>query len=189
MNLDLDICYDAIVNRDATFDGKIFVTVKTTQIYCRPVCPAPKPKKENCQFVASATLAEMLGYRPCKRCRPESLPGSPAWSGTLASVSRALKLIEDGALDKGSVGDMANKLGIGERHLRRLFKKHLGTSPTRAAGQNRLYLVKSLLSDQRLSIQDAALGAGFKSVRRFNTAFRQAFGITPGQYRTKEQQK
>lgn len=177
--------YDAIVSRDADLDGKFFVAVKTTRIYCRPICPAPKPKFENCEFTTSAAWAEVNGFRPCKRCRPETLPGSPAWSGTLSTVSRALKLIEGGALNKGSVDDLAGRLGIGERHLRRLFKKHLGVSPKKLAGDKRLYLAKTLLADDDMSIAEVALAAGFSSIRRFNDAFKECFNESPTDYKNK----
>src|SRR2546426_4170293 len=129
MMLDEDICYRAAKSRDARFDGRFFTAVKTTGIYCRSICPARTPLRQNVRFFACAAAAEEAGFRPCLRCRPESAPGTPAWLGTSATVERALRLIEAGALDGDGVESLAARLGVGPRHLRRLFTEHLGTSP------------------------------------------------------------
>src|ERR1700761_3212603 len=122
--LDRDLCYRALRARDARFDGRIFVAVRTTGIYCRPICPARTPKLENVTFYASAAAAQEAGFRPCLRCRPESSPELAAWRGTSNTVSRALALIEHGALDDGDVESLAERLGVGGRQLRRLFAQH-----------------------------------------------------------------
>jgi len=178
--LDFDTCNQARLRRDAAFDGKFFTAVRSTGIYCRPVCPVRQPLSRNVSFYPSAAAAEAAGFRPCLRCRPETAPFSPAWNGTAATVSRAMRLIEDGALDgDGRIGDLADSLGIGPRHLSRLFKKHLGTSPVQAAKTCRLQRAKRMLSDTDLPITEIALTSGFSSVRRFNAAFRELYGRPP----------
>ena len=174
-----DRFYEAMTARDPRFDGRFFVGVRTTGVYCRSICPAPTPKRPNCRFFASAAAARHAGFRPCKRCRPETAPNSPAWSGTEATVRRALTLISDGALDGGSVDALAARLGVGARHLRRLFEAHLGASPIAVAQTQRLHLAKQLLERTSLSMAEVALAAGFGSVRRFNTAFSTAFRAPP----------
>ncbi|MGF1454887.1 MAG: AlkA N-terminal domain-containing protein [Alphaproteobacteria bacterium] len=176
---DDDTCYGAMMRRDARFDGVFFTTVKTTGVYCRPICPAPKSKRINCRFVPSAAAAESMGFRACQRCRPESAPGSPAWLGVGATLARALRLIEEGALDNGSVDGLAERLGIGGRHLRRLFTDHLGASPKAVAQTHRLHLARRLVENTALPMPDVAAAAGFGSVRRFNDAFSQTFHETP----------
>ena len=177
--LDHDRCYDALKSRDARFDGRFYVGVKTTGIYCRPVCPARTPKRENITFYPCAAAAEEAGFRPCLRCRPETSPGTPAWLGSPATVSRALRLIEGGALDNGSVEELAGKLGVGGRHLRRLFLKHLGATPVAVAQTRRLHSAKRLLHDTDLAITAVAFQAGFGSLRRFNAAFQEAYRLSP----------
>src|SRR6476659_1071044 len=129
MDLDHDACYRAISARDARFDGRLFTGVKTTGIYCRPICPARTPKSQNVRFFATAAAAQEAGFRPCLRCRPETAPDLAAWRGSSNTVSRGLTLIEHGALDEGDVEGLADRLGVGERQLRRLFQQHLGASP------------------------------------------------------------
>jgi len=126
-------CYRALEARDGRFDGRFFVGVLTTGIYCRPICPARTPLRRNVTFYPSAAAAAEAGFRPCRRCRPESAPGTPAWQGTSATVARALRLVDGGALDTGDVDGLARRLGIGERHLRRLFRRQLGASPIAVA--------------------------------------------------------
>src|SRR5579864_1563681 len=118
--MDADVCYRAVEARDARFDGLFFTGVRTTKIFCRPVCPARTPHRKNVEFFANAASAQAAGYRPCLRCRPEVSPDLPAWSGTSATVNRALRLIEEGALDQGSTEQLAERLGVTDRHLRRL---------------------------------------------------------------------
>src|SRR5258708_29965934 len=144
MDLDHDACYRAISTRDARFDGRLFIGVKTTGIYCRPVCPARVPKQENVTFHATAASAHEAGFRPCLRCRPEAAPDLAAWRGTSNTISRALSLIESGGLDDTDVETLATRLGVGERHLRRLFQQHLGASPIAVAQTRRVLLAKHL---------------------------------------------
>lgn len=183
MDLDHDACYRAISTRDARFDGRLFTGVKTTGIYCRPVCPARMPKSENVVFFASAAAAQEAGFRPCLRCRPETSPDLASWRGTSNTVSRALALIEAGELDRGDVDTLAEKLGVGERQLRRLFKLHLGASPIAVAQTRRILLAKQLIHQTRLSMTDVAMASGFGSVRRFNETFQQLFDRPPAALR------
>lgn len=183
MELSPEICYRALRTHDARFDGRFFVAVRTTGVYCRPVCRAPAPKPENCTFVPSAAAAHELGYRPCLRCRPETSPGTPAWLGTSAVVSRALRLIAGGALDGGSVDGLAGRLGVGERHLRRLFLKHLGASPLAVARTRRVLFAKKLLDETKLPMADVALSSGFSSIRSFNETIRSIYDRTPSELR------
>jgi AraC family transcriptional regulator of adaptative response / DNA-3-methyladenine glycosylase II len=179
MHLDPAACYRAMRARDARFDGRFFVAVRTTGIYCRPVCPAPPPRRENCTFVACAAAAEEAGYRACLRCRPEAAPGTPAWQGSSATVTRALRLIEAGALDDAGVGALAAKLGVGDRHLRRLFATHLGASPQAVAATRRSHFAKQLIDQTAMPMAEIAFAAGYASVRRFNDAIRGAFRRPP----------
>jgi AraC family transcriptional regulator, regulatory protein of adaptative response / DNA-3-methyladenine glycosylase II len=178
-----DILDRARRSRDARFDGKFFIAVMTTRIYCRPVCPARTSKDCNVRYYATAAEAAQAGFRPCLRCRPEAAPGSPAWIGTSAVVRRALRLIQEGALNEGSVDQLAARLGIGCRHLSRLFAQHVGASPAAVAHTARLHFAKRLLDDTGMSITDIALASGFKSVRRFNDAFRSSYRRTPSDLR------
>jgi len=179
MQFDRDSCYAAMRSRDRRFDGRFFVGVRTTGIYCRPICPAPTPKLQNVDFYACAAAAEAAGFRPCKRCRPETAPGTPAWAGSCAAVSRALRLIRDGALDEGDVAALAARLGIGARQLRRLFDRHLGTSPAAVARARRVHFARALLDDCNVPVTAVAFAAGFRSVRQFNHAIRSTFGAPP----------
>ncbi len=181
--LEPQACYRALRTRDARFDGRFFTAVLSTGVFCRPVCPAPTPKLENCRFYRCAAAAQEAGFRPCLRCRPETAPGSPPWAGTSVTVSRALRLIADGALDEGSVETLAERVGVGERHLRRLFLRHLGTSPQRVAQTRRLLFAKKLLNETRLSMTQVAHAAGFSSVRRFNDAIRTTYDRAPRELR------
>ena len=181
--LDPDTCYRALRTRDARFDGRFFTAVRSTGVYCRPVCPARTPRRENCLFLPCAAAAQEAGYRPCLRCRPEASPGTPAWLGTSATVSRGLRLIADGALDTGGIDDLAARLGIGARHLRRLFLSHLGATPQAVAHTRRVLFAKQLIDETRLPMAQVAFAAGFSSVRRFNTALRDAYGRPPRELR------
>ncbi|MCZ6463417.1 MAG: helix-turn-helix domain-containing protein [Proteobacteria bacterium] len=183
MKLDADLCYRALASRDARFDGRFFTGVKTTGIYCRPICPARTPKRSNVRFFACAAAAAEAGFRPCLRCRPEASPGTPAWAGTSASVSRALRLIDEGALDRGGIEDLAARMGMGERHLRRLFDTHLGASPVAVAQTRRIHFAKKLLDETDLPMSEVAFGAGFSSIRRFNAAIRSTYGRSPTEMR------
>jgi AraC family transcriptional regulator of adaptative response / DNA-3-methyladenine glycosylase II len=183
MKLTREQCYEAVKHRDARYDGVFFTAVKTTGIYCRPICPAVPPRLENIIFVPSAAAAQAAGYRPCLRCRPELSPAYAAWHGTRSSVARALKLIEDGALNGEGVEELAARLGIGGRQLRRLFLQHLGATPVMVAQTRRVLLAKQLLTDTRLGMAGIALAAGFGSVRRFNATFKSMYGKPPQQLR------
>ena len=181
--LDGDACERAYLARDRRFDGRFFIGVKTTGIYCRPICPVPPPKRRNIDFYRTAAAAEEAGFRPCLRCRPEAAPGSPAWRGTSASVRRALRLIEEGSLDQDSVEQLASKLGIGERHLRRLFQQHVGASPMTVARNRRLLLAKQLIDGGDLPMSEVAHASGFGSIRSFNQAIRKTWDKTPTELR------
>jgi AraC family transcriptional regulator of adaptative response / DNA-3-methyladenine glycosylase II len=183
MQLDHAASYRVIQARDARFDGQLFTGVHTTGIYCRPVCPARTPKSENVTFYPTAAAAQAAGLRPCLRCRPEASPGLAAWRGTSSTVSRALALIESGALDAADIGRLADRLGMGERQLRRLFHQHLGASPIAVAQTRRVLLAKQLLHETRLPMAEVALAAGFGSIRRFNEIFLALFGRPPGSLR------
>jgi AraC family transcriptional regulator of adaptative response / DNA-3-methyladenine glycosylase II len=183
MLLDFDACYRALQSRDARFDGKFFVGVVTTGIYCRPVCPARTPLAKNVRFFACAAAAEAAGFRPCKRCRPETSPGTPAWLGTSATVSRALRLIAAGDLDGDGVEGLAGRLGVGARQLRRLFAEHLGTSPMAVVQTQRVHFARRLIDETDLPIIKVAFHAGFASVRQFNAAIRTAYGKPPRELR------
>jgi AraC family transcriptional regulator of adaptative response / DNA-3-methyladenine glycosylase II len=179
MDMDDDACYRAIETRDHRFDGRLFVAVTTTGIYCRPFCPAPTPRRRNVRFFPTAAAAQAAGFRPCLRCRPETSPDLAVWRGSANSVSRALALIESGALDEGDVEALALRLGMGGRQLRRLFQQHLGASPVAIAQTRRVLLAKQLIQDTRLPMTEVALAAGFGSVRRFNETFRQLYRRPP----------
>jgi len=181
--LDTRACFAAVKSRDRRFDGTFFTGVKTTGIYCRPICPAKTPKKENCLFFRCAAEAESAGFRSCLRCRPESSPGTPAWLGTSATVSRGLRLIDEGFLAEHSVDDLAARLGVGPRHLSRLFQQHLGTTPIAVEQSRMLLLAMKLLRESSLSITDIAFAVGYGSLRRFHAAFRSAYGSPPSQHR------
>jgi AraC family transcriptional regulator of adaptative response / DNA-3-methyladenine glycosylase II len=183
MDMDQDACYRALLTRDARFDGRLFVGVKTTGIYCRPICPARTPKRENVRFFPSAAAAQMAGFRPCLRCRPETSPDSGAWRGSSSTVSRALSLIEDGALDEAGVDALAERLGVGERQLRRLFQRRLGASPIAVAQNRRIHLAKQLIHETSLPMTQVALASGFGSVRRFNETFQRLFDRPPASLR------
>jgi AraC family transcriptional regulator of adaptative response / DNA-3-methyladenine glycosylase II len=183
MDLDPTACFRAFATRDERLDGRLFGAVITTGVYCRPICPARTPRPENVRFFASAAAAQHAGFRPCLRCRPETAPELGAWKGTANTVSRALDLIDLGALDSGDIQDLANRLGVGERHLRRLFQDHLGASPVAVAQTRRLLMARRLILETRLPMAEVALAAGFGSVRRFNECFNAVCGRTPGSLR------
>jgi AraC family transcriptional regulator, regulatory protein of adaptative response / DNA-3-methyladenine glycosylase II len=179
-----ETCYRALQSRDPRFDGLLFVGVTSTGIYCRPVCPARTAKPENCRFFGSAAAAQEAGFRPCLRCRPETAPDLASWRGTSNTVSRALALIADGALNgDASVEALAERLGIGERHLRRLFVQHLGASPITVAQTRRVLFAKQLIHETKMPMTEVALAAGFGSIRRFNEIFLGLFHRPPSALR------
>ncbi len=181
--LDSATCSRARYARDPRFDGRFFIGVVTTGVYCRPICPARPPKEENVRYFPTAAAAAEAGLRPCLRCRPEASPGTPAWLGTSTTVSRALRLISESALEDGGVEGLADRLGIGARHLRRLFLQHLGASPITVAQTRRLHFAKRLLDESSLPIHQVAIASGFGSVRRFNACFRKTYDRSPSQLR------
>jgi AraC family transcriptional regulator of adaptative response / DNA-3-methyladenine glycosylase II len=183
--LDREACYRALVTRDPRFDGRLFVGVTSTGIYCRPVCPARTAKFENCRFFASAAAAQEAGFRPCLRCRPETAPDLASWRGTSNTVSRALALIADGGMDGDAAGveALAERLGVGDRQLRRLFKQHLGASPVVVAQTRRVLFAKQLIQETRMPMAEVALAAGFGSIRRFNETFHDLFRRPPSALR------
>ncbi len=183
MDLDADRCYQACTSNDARFDGRFFAAVRTTGIYCRSVCPAPRPLRKNIEFFPTAAAAEQAGFRACRRCRPDASPGTPAWHGTSAIVTRGLRMIDAGVLDEEGVPALSRKLGIGERHLSRLFVRHLGTSPIAIAQTRRVHFGKRLIEESTLPMARIALTAGFSSVRRFNASMKKSFGLSPMEIR------
>src|SRR5262249_52479160 len=183
MKLDAKTCNRARLSRDRTFDGKFFIGVITTGIYCRPICPSPHARRRNVRFFPSAREAVAAGFRACLRCRPETAPGTPAWFGTSATVHRALRLISEGAVRDHGVAVLSRRLGVSARHLDRLFRAHLGLSPRAVASANRLLCAKRLIRDTNLPMSRVALESGFRSVRRFNDSIRKVYGRTPSELR------
>jgi AraC family transcriptional regulator of adaptative response / DNA-3-methyladenine glycosylase II len=181
--LDREICYRALRTRDSRFDGVFYTAVVSTGIYCRPICPARIPKLENCIFLPSAAAAHQMGFRPCLRCRPEIAPGVAGWRGSANTVSRALSLIAQGGLDEDGVEPLAARLGVGARHLRRLFDRYVGAAPVAVAQAHRVLFAKQLISETDLGMAEIALAAGFQSLRRFNDAFAKTYGRPPSTLR------
>lgn len=183
MTLDLQICSRARLSRDPRFDGKFFIGVVGSGVYCRSICPAPTAKEKNCRYFPTAAAAAEAGFRPCLRCRPECSPGTPAWLGTSNTVSRALRLIGESGIEDGGIENLAERVGVGSRHLRRLFIRHLGAAPSAVAQTRRLHFAKKLIDETRLPLGEVALASGFGCVRRFNAAIRKTFKRTPSQIR------
>src|SRR6266700_2593842 len=181
--LDYRICYRALKARDARFDGRFFVAVSSTRIYCRPVCTVKPPKRENCRFSPSAAAAESGGYRPCLRCRPELAPGNASVDATSRLAQAAASMMEDRALDQEGLDTIASRLGITDRHLRRAFGTEFGVSPVEFAQTQKLLLAKRLLTDTALPVTEVAFASGFSSVRRFNALFKQRYRLKPRQLR------
>jgi AraC family transcriptional regulator of adaptative response/methylated-DNA-[protein]-cysteine methyltransferase len=176
-------CERARVGRDRHYDGRFFTGVRTTRIYCRPVCPVRPAQGKNVSFYPTAAAAEVAGYRPCLRCRPETAPFSPAWQGSRATVHRAVRLIRSGALDDAGIDSLAARLGIGARHLDRLFQRHVGASPLQMARTIRVQRAKRLLDQTRLPMTEVAERAGFASLRRFNAVFAEVYKRSPSAIR------
>src|SRR5215469_9952812 len=183
MKLDWRVCSRARLSRDPRFDGKFYIGVLGSRVYCRPICPAPTAKEKNCRYFPTAAAAAEAGFRPCLRCRPESCPGTPAWLGTSNTVSRALRLIGESGLEDGGVESLAERLGVGSRHLRRLFVRHLGATPIAVAQTRRLHFAKKLIDETNLAMIQVAMASGFGCVRRFNAAIRKVYHRTPTQIR------
>src|SRR5580693_9045968 len=182
-SLEPEVCWQAVYSRDARFDGRFFAGAVTTRVYCRSICPVPFARPRNIVWFASAAAAEAAGFHPCRRCRSAASPGTPAWAGTSAVVSRALRLIAEGALDNGNVEQLAGRVGLGSRHLRRLFVEHLGASPVRIAITRRVHFARNLIEETNLPITELAAYAGFRSIRQFNHAMRTTTGESPTQLR------
>src|SRR2546428_2575912 len=205
MDLDQRVCDRARRSRDARFDGRFFIAVTTTGVYCRPICPARAPKDEHVRYFPTAAAAEAAGFRPCLRCRPEASPGTPAWLGTSGIVSRALRMIGDGALrSEGAasvlrgagapglnkdVEQLAGRLGVTARHLRRLFLQHLGATPLEVALTRRVHFAKKLLDETALALDQVAFASGFGSLRRFNGHIRRTYARTPTELRRLARQR
>ncbi len=183
--LDADACYRAVETRDARFDGRFFTAVKTTGIFCRPICSARTPLRKNVEFFKSAAGAFSAGYRPCLRCRPELAPRAWMGNGAALYLQHALALIEQGFLEEKSLADLASRIGVTDRHLRRLFAEHLGASPIEVAQTRRLLFAKQLIDQTQLPITQIALASGYGSLRRFNDAFRTSYARSPSEMRAK----
>lgn len=182
-HLDWETCDRARLARARAFDGLFFSGVRSTRIYCRPVCPVRPARSENVTFYATAAAAERAGFRPCLRCRPETAPGSPAWLGTATTVARGMRLIDDGFLDRATVTELADALGVGPRHLLRLFLRHAGASPSDIAATRRVQEAKRLIDQTDMTLAEIAFAAGFSSVRRFNDAFAATYKRPPSSFR------
>jgi AraC family transcriptional regulator of adaptative response / DNA-3-methyladenine glycosylase II len=189
MMLDWKVCSRARLSRDPRFDGKFFIGVRSTKIYCRSVCPVPTVKEKNVRYFPTAAAAAESGFRPCLRCRPECSPGTPASFGTSNTVSRALRLIGESGLEDGGMDGLADRLGVSSRHLRRLFIRHLGAPPSAVAHTRRLHFAKKLIDETSLSMTNVALASGFGCVRRFNATIRKTYNRTPTQIRRLIRQK
>ncbi len=183
MTLDPEICWRAYTSRDRRFDGRFFLAVVSTHVYCRPGCPARMPARRNVRFYPSAAAAEGAGFRPCRRCRPETARGSAAWQGTSATVARALRMIDEGALDHGSVERLAARLGVTSRWLRQLFAEQVGASPLEVALTRRVHFARRLLDETPLRLADIAAATGFASERRLRAAIRATFRVPPSALR------
>ncbi len=183
MPLDPDTCFRALKAHDPRFDGRFFVGVASTRVYCRPVCTVRLPRRENCRFFASAAAAEVGGYRPCLRCRPELAPGNASIDAGARLAQGAVDLIENGVLDEGGIERLSARVGVTSRHLRRIFDAEFGVSPIEYAQTQRLLLAKRLLTDTALPVTAVALASGFASVRRFNALFKARYRMAPGRLR------
>jgi AraC family transcriptional regulator of adaptative response / DNA-3-methyladenine glycosylase II len=183
MTLDPHTCYRALKARDARFDGRFFVAVSSTRIYCRPVCTVKPPRRENCRYYPSAAAAESGGYRPCLRCRPELAPGNASIDASARLAQAAAGLIEDGLLNESRIDRLAARLGVSDRHLRRVFQSEFGVSPIAFAQTQRLLLAKRLLTDTALPVTEIAMASGFGSLRRFNALLRTRYRLTPSDLR------
>src|SRR5450631_1367176 len=179
MELDSDACFRAVRARDCRFDGRFFVAITSTNIYCRPICPSRPPKRSNMRFYSSAAAAEGAGFRPCLRCRPERAPGLAGVDAVSRLVGAAIAGIEEHSLSSAKVGELAHTLGVSDRHLRRATHSELGVSPIELAQTHRLLLAKRLLAETSLSQTQIAFASGFGSVRRFNALFKTRYGLSP----------
>jgi AraC family transcriptional regulator of adaptative response / DNA-3-methyladenine glycosylase II len=181
--LDDDRCYGAMQGRDPRFDGWFVVAVRTTHIYCRPSCPARTPRRENVTFYPTAAAAQAVGYRACRRCRPDAAPGSPGWRGSADVAARAMQLVLDGVVDREGVGGLARRLGYSERQLQRLLVAELGAPAAVLARAQRAQTARVLLDSSDLPVSSVAFAAGFSSIRQFNDTIRHVFACTPSDLR------
>src|SRR5690348_9272745 len=182
--LDHERCYRAVAGRDARFDGWFFTAVRTTGIYCRPSCPARTPLARNATFFTTAAAAQAAGFRACRRCRPDAVPGSPAWDVRADVVARAMRLIRDGEVERSGVPGLAGRLGYSERQLNRLLVGELGVGPLALARAQRAQTARVLIETTDLPMADIAFAAGFSSIRQFNDTVREIFATTPSDLRT-----
>lgn len=183
MTLDSDTCYRAVLARDPRFDGRFFTAVTSTGVYCRPVCPARTPARRNMRFYPHAGAAEAAGFRACRRCRPETSPGSPEWNVRADLAGRAVRLIADGYVDDHGVDGLARRLAVTERHLRRLLVAELGAGPLALARSMRMQTARRLLAETTMPITEIAFASGFSSVRQFNATFVESYGMPPSALR------
>lgn len=181
--LDHERCHRAVSSRDARFDGWFVAAVRTTGIYCRPSCPAITPRRHNVEFMPSSAAAQQRGYRACKRCRPDASPGSPAWDARSDVVARAIRLIDDGIVDREGVAGLARRLGYSARHLTRVLGAEMGAGPLALARAQRAQTARVLVETTPMALTDVAFAAGFSSVRQFNDTFRDVFAMTPSELR------
>ncbi|SCD89594.1 AlkA N-terminal domain-containing protein [Streptomyces sp. DvalAA-19] len=185
MHTDTEACVRAVQSRDARFDGWFFTAVLTTRIYCRPSCPVVPPKARNMTFYPSAAACQQAGFRACKRCRPDTSPGSPEWNARADSVARAMRLIQDGVVDREGVPGLAARLGYSARQIERQLLAELGAGPLALARAQRAQTARLLIETTALPLAEVAFAAGFSSVRTFNETVREVFALTPGELRTR----
>ena len=183
MHTDHERCYRAASSRDARFDGVFYVGVKTTGIYCRPSCPAVTPKKENVTFYATAAAAQDAGFRACRRCRPDTTPGSPEWNVRADAVGRAMRLIADGVVEREGVDGLASRLGYSQRHVTRMLTQELGAGPLALARSNRAHAARILIETTDMPMSDIAFASGFASIRQFHDSVRHVYALSPTQMR------
>ena len=182
--LDHDRCYRAVTAREARFDGQFVTAVRTTGIYCRPSCPAVPPKRANVEFLPTAAAAQQRGYRACRRCLPDAVPGSPEWNIRADLAARAVRMIADGLVEREGVPGLAARLGYSQRHLNRVLTAELGAGPLALARAHRAHTARVLVERTTLPMADVAFAAGFASVRQFNETLREVYGVAPTVLRT-----
>ncbi|MEV6438362.1 AlkA N-terminal domain-containing protein [Streptomyces anulatus] len=185
MHTDTERCVRAVRSKDARFDGWFFTAVLTTRIYCRPSCPVVPPKVRNMTFYPSAAACQQAGFRACKRCRPDTSPGSPEWNARADSVARAMRLIRDGVVDREGVPGLASRLGYSARQIERQLLAELGAGPLALARAQRAQTARLLIETTALPMAEVAFAAGFSSIRTFNETVREVFGLAPGELRTR----
>lgn len=180
---DTEQCYRAVLSRDARFDGQFIMAVRTTGIYCRPSCPAMTPKPGNAEFFPTSAAAQARGYRACRRCLPDAVPGSPEWDVRADLAARAMRLIAEGTVERVGVSGLARKLGYSQRQLSRVLTAELGAGPLALARAHRAHTARLLIETSELPLSELAFAAGFASVRQFNDTIRDVFATTPSQLR------